>query len=326
MTDPEVNGSRLKVALSVIIPSLNEERNLSQTLASVENWAEQIVVFDSFSDDRTLDIARHFGVEIVQRAFDNFAAHKNWALDNLPIRHRWILFLDADERLTPELRDEIGAIVADESSCNGYYVARKNYFMGQWVHHAGMYPDWQLRLVRQGKGRYEERIVHEHMMVEGSVGCLKNALEHNDFKGLERWFDRHNRYTSMEAREIRHVLEGDRSHRIASTVMSRGPERTRAIKEFAYRYLPCRAFFVFIWMYIIRGGFLDGRIGFRYCMLKSFVDYQTSLKLVELKSEQPVSPMEQQSSSGRLSRQPSGLTQSPRTSAIGGKDVETRNV
>src|SRR5580704_15427444 len=102
------------------------------------------------------------------------------------------------------------------------------------------------------------------MMVEGSVGYLRNALEHNDFKGLERWFDRHNRYTSMEAIEIRRVLEGTRTHRIESTVVSRGPERTRAVKEFAYRYLPGRAFFVFVWMYFVRGGFLDGRIGFRY--------------------------------------------------------------
>ncbi len=282
MTGSEINGLQSKVPLSIIIPTRDEERNLGQTLASVMNWADQVFVFDSLSDDRTLDIARGFGVEIVQRAFDNFAAHKNWALENLPISNRWVLFLDADERLTPELRDEIGAIVADESSRNGYYVARKNYFMGQWIRHAGMYPDWQLRLLLRGKGRYEERIVHEHMMVDGPVGYLANPLEHNDFKGLERWFDRHNQYTSMEAAEVRSVLERERCHRIESTLRSRGPGRTRVIKEFAYRYLPCRAFFVFIWMYLIRGGFLDGRIGFRYCMLKAFVDYQTSLKLIEL--------------------------------------------
>ena len=134
------------VSVTVIIPTRNEERNLQQTLAGVVNWADQIFVFDSFSNDRTLEIAREAGVEVAQRVFDNFAAHKNWALDNLPIRNRWILFLDADERLTPELRSEIAAIVRDESSRNGYYISRKNYFMGHWIRHAGMYPDWQLRL------------------------------------------------------------------------------------------------------------------------------------------------------------------------------------
>lgn len=156
-----------RVPVSVIIPTRNEERNLRQTLASVVNWADQIFVFDSFSDDRTLEIARELGVDVAQRDFDNFAAHKNWALDNLPIRNQWILFLDADERLNPELRNEVSKVICKQAGPNGYYVARKNIFMGQWIRHAGMYPDWQLRLLRHGKGRYEERIVHEHVVIDG---------------------------------------------------------------------------------------------------------------------------------------------------------------
>ena len=247
------------VALSVIIPTRNEERNLRQTLTTVTNWADQIFVFDSFSEDRTLEIARDSGVDVVQRKFDDFATHKNWALDTLPLRNPWVLFLDADERLTPELRAEIGAVVAAESSRDGYYVARKNYFMGQWIRHAGMFPDWQLRLIRRGKGRFEERIVHEHIVMEGTTDYLKNPLEHIDFKGLDRWFDRHNHYTRMEAIELRRLLEGNPSRRIRASLFARGAERTRVIKEFAYRYLPFRAFFVFIWMYFVRGGFLDGQ-------------------------------------------------------------------
>jgi len=274
-----------KVAVSIIVPTRNEERNLVHTLSSIVGWADQVFVFDSFSDDRTLEIARGFGVDIVQRIFDNFAAHKNWALDNLPLKNQWVLYLDADERLTEELKEEIGRVVSKEGGPDGYYVARKNYFMGRWIRHAGMYPDWQLRLFRHGQARYEDRIVHEHVIVNGPAGYLKNPLEHNDFKGLERWFDRHNRYTSMEAIEIRRVLARDDSGRMASRLRTRGPERTRAVKEFAYRYLPCRALLVFIWMYLVRGGVLDGRSGFRYCMLKAFVDYQTSLKRIELESE-----------------------------------------
>ena len=143
-----------------------------------------------------------------------------------------------------------------------------------------------MRLFRHGKGRYEDRIVHEHILIEGTAGYLKNPLDHNDLKGLSRWLERHNAYSSMEALEVRRVLEGDSSQRIPAKLTSRGPERTRVFKEWAYRYLPCRALFVFVWMYLVRGGFLDGRIGFRYCMLRAFVDYQISLKVAEMKSEQ----------------------------------------
>jgi glycosyltransferase involved in cell wall biosynthesis len=274
----------VKIPVTFVIPTRNEERNLRSTVLMIKDWAGQIVVFDSFSDDDTLEIAQEFGLQIAQRKFDNFSDHKNWALDNLPISNQWVFFLDADERISPELRDEIGRVVCKETGKDGYYVARKNFFMGQWVKHAGMYPDWQLRLFRHGKGRYEERIVHEHIVLDGAAGYLTHPLVHNDFKGLERWFERHNRYTSMEAIEVRRVLVGDSFRRIRATLFSRGPERTRIVKEFAYRYLPFRALFVFVWMYFFRGGFLDGRIGFRYCMLKSFVDYQISLKLIELQS------------------------------------------
>ncbi len=155
-----------------------------------------------------------------------------------------------------------------------------------------MSPDWQLRLFRHGKGRYEDRIVHEHILIEGSTGYLKNTLDHNDLKGLERWFDRHNAYTSMEALEVRRV--GPRS--FATNSREADVTRPRAdarVKEWAYRYLPFRAFFVFVWMYLIRGGFLDGRIGFRYCMLRAFVDYQISLKVMELRSKEGTAPSEQ---------------------------------
>lgn len=273
-----------KAPLTVIIPTRNEERNLLKTVSSVINWAGQVIVFDSLSDDRTVEIALALGAHVVQRKFDNFAAHKNWALDNLPLANEWVLFLDADERVTRELSDEIDGRLRSQHSYDGYYVARRNYFMGRWIRHAGMYPDWQLRLFRRRLGRYEHRSVHEHVLLDGRVSYLKNPLEHDDFKGLERWFDRHNVYTSLEAVEIRRMLRGDRPIRITATLMSRGPERTRWIKECAYRYLPGRALFVFIWMYLLRGGFLDGQIGFRYCLLKTFLDYQTSLKVIELQT------------------------------------------
>ena len=145
---------------------------------------------------------------MVQRPFDNFSSHKNWALRNLELRNEWLLFLDADERLTLSLREEI-AVELSNPSCPyaGFYIARKNYFMGRWIKHAGMYPDWNLRLFKRHLGSYEDRIVHEHVLLNGSAGYLRNPLEHNDFKGLARWLDRHNVYTSMEAMEIDHTFD-----------------------------------------------------------------------------------------------------------------------
>jgi glycosyltransferase involved in cell wall biosynthesis len=274
-----------KVPLSVVIPTRNEERNLRDTLLCVIDWADEVLVFDSMSDDLTIEIARYFNVPVVQRSFDNYSAHKNWALTNLNLRNEWLLFLDADERLTPPLREEVSRELAN-LSCPyaGFYIARKNYFMHRWIRHAGMYPDWNLRLFKKHLGRYEDRIVHEHVLLNGRAGYLRNPLEHNDFKDLARWVERHNVYTSMEATEIRLLLKGGQVREtIAAQAMAGGPHLRRLMKEMAYRYVPCRPLFTFVWMYLIRAGFLDGAVGFRYCLLKAMADYLTNLKILEMR-------------------------------------------
>ncbi len=276
------------IHLSVVIPTRNEERNLHDTLLCVIHWASEVIIFDSMSDDRTLEIARNFGVPVVQRPFDNFSAHKNWALKNLNLRNEWLLFLDADERLTPPLQEEIATELSNPSCpYAGFYIARKNYFMGRWIRHAGMYPDWNLRLFKRHLGSYEDRIVHEHVLLKGPAGYLRNPIEHNDFKGLGRWLERHNVYTSMEALEIDRLLTGGEQRKtIAARATARGPNLRRLMKELAYRYVPCRPLFTFLWMYVVRAGFLDGAVGFRYCLLKSVADYLTNLKLLELRANQ----------------------------------------
>jgi glycosyltransferase involved in cell wall biosynthesis len=274
-----------KVPLSVVIPTRNEELNLRDTLLCVVDWADEVIVFDSLSDDRTVEVARSLNVPVVQRRFDNFSAHKNWALQNLRLHNEWLLFLDADERLTPSLKEEIcGQLTNPACPSAGFYIARKNYFMGQWIKHAGMYPDWNLRLFKRHLGRYEDRIVHEHVLLDGPVAYLRNPLEHNDFKGLARWLDRHNTYTSLEAEEIHRLVTGGGQRKtIAGKATVRGPYRRRLMKELAYRYLPCRPLIMFAWMYLVRAGFLEGAVGFRYCLLKSTADYLTNLKLLELR-------------------------------------------
>ncbi|MFA5112053.1 MAG: glycosyltransferase family 2 protein [Desulfobaccales bacterium] len=280
-----------KCPLSVLICTKNEERNLGDCLKSVA-WADDPVVLDSYSDDNTVNIAREGGARVVQREFDNFSAHKNWALDHLDFKYDWTLIVDADERVTPDLAREITALITGSPPCNGYYLARQNWFAGTWIRHGGWYPNWNLRLLRRGQGRYEARLVHEHILLEGPPGYLKNPLIHYDYKGIERYFDRHNVYSSLEAVEVYRTLTAtDRPGVLPANFWVRGPAQRRFLKNLAYRYLPGRALFKFIWMYLFRLGFLDGRMGFRFCLLHTFYDYQISLKLEELRD--PQSPLSQ---------------------------------
>ena len=275
--------------ISVLVPTLDEERNLADCLASVR-WADEVIVFDSHSNDATLSIAEAAGVRVVQRPFDDFATHKNWALDEIEFRHSWVFILDADERVTPELEAEIRQTIALADPKCGYYIARRNIFAGRWIRRANMYPDHQLRLIKRGACRYEPRIVHEHMICDGPTGVLKAPVVHHDYKGIERYIDRHNTYSSLEAVAVTRWLRGLDDEGLESNFLGSGPERKRAIKQFAYRYMPARPFVYFLWMYLIRLGFLDGRIGLRYCLLRFFYELQVDLKLRELSdSQSPIS-------------------------------------
>lgn len=276
-----------KTRISVIVPTLNEERNIADCLDSLA-WADETIVFDSHSTDRTIEIAEARGARIVTRVFDNFSTHKNWALDNIDLAHPWVLLIDADERATPELAAEIAATIAGADARNGYLVARQNWVWGKPMR--CMYPDYNLRLLRRGKGRYEDRIVHEHMVIEGPAGYLRNHLVHRDAKGIERYIDRHNVYSSFEAVEAWRLLHGHDGDAIGNgNPFRRGPEGRRALKRFAYRYVPVRPLVHFLWLYIGKRGFLDGRLGWRYCVLRMLYEYQVSLKLEELRD--PTSPM-----------------------------------
>jgi glycosyltransferase involved in cell wall biosynthesis len=283
----------MKTPVSFIIPTRNEERNIRHAIESVVAWADEVFVLDSYSEDRTIEIAGEMGAKIARRRFDNFSAQKNWALDNLPFRNEWVFFLDADERVPSQLQAEIVDVVKEPSGpFAGFYVARQNYFMGVAVHHGGWYPDRRLIFFKQRLGRYERRIVHEHIVLDGCAGHLQHALLHfNDNKGLHQYFERHNVYSTMEALEAyKYLTESDTRRSLRATLFGEVPERRRALKQWAYRYLPCRPLFKFLWSYFLKRGFLDGRVGFRYCLLQSFYEYQVSLKMRELQAD-TASPM-----------------------------------
>jgi glycosyltransferase involved in cell wall biosynthesis len=227
--------------LSVTVIAWNEEERLRACLESVA-WADEIIVVDAESTDKTVQCAREFTDKIWVRAWPGFAAQKNFALEQAT--GEWVLSLDADERVTPELRDRIGRIVRANAPANGYSIPRKNVFWGAWVRHGGLYPDYQLRLFRRAAGRFVDSEVHESVTVEGHVEALGEPMLHHSYRGLEDFVTRSNRYSTLAAQEI----------------TSRGGRA--GLADLALRPLGR-----FLSMYVLRRGFLDGWRGFVLAVL-----------------------------------------------------------
>jgi glycosyltransferase involved in cell wall biosynthesis len=282
-----------RVPVSVLIPAKNEEQNLPACLNSV-GCADEIFVVDSHSDDRTGAIAEEFGAKLVQFNFQGgWPKKKNWALENLPFRNPWVLIVDCDERITPELWAEIETAIARQEH-SGYYINRRVFFLGRWIKHGGRYPDWNLRLFLHAQGRYEnlqtsdtpntgDNEVHEHVILEGKVGYLKNDMLHEDFRDIFQWLARHNRYSNWEARVYYNLLlgKGDRGT-IGSKLLGDAVQRKRFLKRIWVR-LPAKPLLRFILIYIVQLGFLDGRAGFIYACLMSQYEHHIGVKLYELR-------------------------------------------
>ena len=269
------------MSISILIPTLNEEVNLRECIASV-SWSDDIVVYDSLSTDKTREIAQAMGARVFEKAFeDNESEHRNHALHTIPFKHRWILYLDADERCTPELRDEILAIAANPNlEPVAYYVRFKNFFMGRWVKHA-MPPVWIPRFYQPQKFRYHRRI-NFTWSADGGFGYLQNMIDHYTFnKGLSWWLEKHNKYSSLEALEGLAVLEKGGVHWPA--LLGRDPvARRRNWKRLSY-YVPARGLVKFFYIYILNRGFMDGYPGLVYCAIHSFWEHMTALKMKELR-------------------------------------------
>jgi glycosyltransferase involved in cell wall biosynthesis len=283
-----------KIPVSVLIPAKNEEANLPACLESVKR-ADEVFIVDSQSSDRSAEIAESYGAKVVQFHFNGrWPKKKNWSLENLPFHNEWVLIVDCDERITPELWDEI-AVAIQNPNYNGYYLNRRVYFLGKWIRHGGKYPDWNLRLFKHQKGRYEnlsteeirntgDNEVHEHVILEGAAGNLKNDMEHMDFKDIYHWLDRHNRYSNWEARVYLNMLTGkDDSATIGANLFGDAVQRKRFLRK-VWVWLPFKPTLRFILFYFIRLGFLDGKAGYVYARLISQYEYQIGVKLYELKT------------------------------------------
>jgi glycosyltransferase involved in cell wall biosynthesis len=268
--------------ISALVLTLNEEANLPRCLESLR-WCDDIVVLDSGSSDRTVEIAGEYGARVVTRPFDNWASHQNWALESIEYRHPWLYYSDADEVMPPELRDELIQVATASSQPHAAYRVRyKNFFLGRWIRHCGIYPTWVLRFYKPKQVRYE-RLVNPTAKVDGSIGLLQEHFLHYSFnKGLQAWFDKHNKYSTAEAIEtIRDLREGAIDW--AGLVDFSNPARRRlALKHLSFR-LPFRPLLRFIYMYVLKLGFLDGGPGFHYCIMLSIYEYMIVLKVRELR-------------------------------------------
>lgn len=276
-----------KVPVSVLIPTLNESSNMSRCLDHLE-WADEVVVVDSGSKDDTCRIAEAYGAHVVHFKWNGqWPKKKNWALRNVPFKHEWVLIVDADEWITPELAEEIERAIRSDRYA-GYYVNRRFIFMGQWIRHCGYYPSWNLRLIKRGHGEYEQLTgidntgsgdneVHEHVAATGPVGHLNSDMLHFAFPSIHVFMEKHNRYSNWEAAVQFKGAERE-SAVVGSTVLS----KRRRLKRISRR-MPLRPTLRFVYSYIFKGGFLDGRAGLVFCRLLAIYEYLSVAKYHELR-------------------------------------------
>jgi glycosyltransferase involved in cell wall biosynthesis len=277
-----------RVPVSIVIPVKNEAQNIRRCLEHLR-WADQIFLVDSQSADKTAEIAHEFGAETIQFHFNgSYPKKKNWALHNLPFHHEWVLIVDADELIPFELAEEISRVVQQRNGYDGYYINRRFFFLGRWLHHCGYYPSFNLRLFKHRLGRYERMItegagdneVHEHVVLNGRAGYLEHDMLHFAYPSIATWVEKHNRYSSWEAE-----LEGrfraadpEEKERIAEWHI-RGKRFLKKI----YLRIPIRFVLRFFYAYIWKKGFLDGKAGFIFCILLSFYDFLSWAKGYERK-------------------------------------------
>jgi glycosyltransferase involved in cell wall biosynthesis len=266
------------VPVSVLILTLNEEINLPGCLESV-SWSDDIVVFDSFSTDRTVEISKASGVRVFQRKFDNYASQRNAALNEVEYKNPWVLMVDADERWPSEIFDEIKSAIDENHNITLYHFRRKDIWYGRWLKRSTGYPTWSGRLVKLGKVSVQ-REINEEYHTTGEKGYLKSHFIHYPFnKGIAFWFERHNRYSSMEAKAKINDLHCTIN---LLNLFSKDPTlRRKSFKQMAYR-VPCRPLLVFCYLYFFKMGFLDGIPGLIYCRLRSIYEYLIDLKVKEL--------------------------------------------
>lgn len=276
-----------KTPLSILIPAKNEAKNLDRCLDAVADWAEEVVVVDSQSTDGSVEMAVARGVTVLQFHYQGgWPKKRQWALETHAWRNDWILLLDADEILTDEVKQEISNAIRSQAYA-GYWLKFPIVFLGRLLRH-GDTELKKLSLFRRGKGRYEKRLenqdasmadmeIHEHVVVDGPTRCLHHPVRHENFNSLERYIEKHNAYSNWEA----HVLLQGCDSELPASLLGNQAQRRRWLKKTFIR-VPGSPLLRFLYVYVLRGGFLDGRAGFAYAMFKFIQTCHVKAKIYEL--------------------------------------------
>lgn len=272
-----------KTSIAVIILTFNEEGHVGPTIESVQGWASEIFVVDSFSTDATVDVALRYadqGVRVVQHAFENYSSQWNWALTNLPITADWTLKLDADERTPDDFKAEVLEVLEEaDSDLAGFYFQRRIIFMNKALRFGGN-TSYDLRMWKTGSAHFDGRQINEHAMVEGRTHNLSCLVDHHDTKSITEWWEKHNRYSSLEALSMIDEAQFDV---IKARFRGSPDERMKWLRRMywghPFRFLS--AVILFLYHFVLKLGALDGSRGFQFAFLRATYFYLTDLKLIE---------------------------------------------
>jgi glycosyltransferase involved in cell wall biosynthesis len=270
-----------KLPITVVILTKNEEEVVARAIASALVDFSEIIVLDSFSDDATVEIARRTGATVTQNAFKGYAIQRNFALKEMPKANDWIFFLDADEvipeELIAELRRDFTHLISEDFGMA--YMRRKDFFMGRWIRRSSGYPTWFGRLCHAPSVRVEREINEEYHSNRPAIRLSGHLLHYPFAKGIAHWVDRHNRYSTAEAEEKAKGVKGE-----SSLIFSRDPGLRRKGLKQLYMRLPFRPLAGFLYLYVFNGGFLDGKAGLRFALLRAFYEFLINLKLDEVRT------------------------------------------
>ena len=266
---------------SIYILTYNEEIDIAPCLDSAM-LADEVILVDSFSTDHTVEIASSYPVQIYQHKFSTHGRQRTWMLKHIATKYEWVYILEADERMTGELFQECLEAIKSEEII-GYYVAERVMFMGKWIRRSTQYPRYQMRLFRKDKVWFEDYGHTEREVCLGKTSFLKATYPHyTSGKGISRWLEKHNRYSTDEAMETLSQLEKGNVNWYNLFFGKSEVEKRRALKDVSLR-LPFRPLLRWLYMYFILGGLLDGKAGFAWCTLQAFYEYLILLKVEELK-------------------------------------------
>ena len=270
--------------ISILILTKNEEQDLPACIQTVL-WSDDIHLFDSYSDDSTVQIARSYGAKITQRKFDNWSAHQNWGLANIKFKYDWVLYIDADERVSESLKEELLSFNDLDLTHAAYEIQRRDFaWEGTWLKHAQMSP-YYLRLFRPDKMRYE-RLVNPLSIPDGEVKRLKGYLDHYPFsKGIRFWIQRHLSYADMEASTRIEDMGNGIQFSLKKALFSRDFTEKRFHQKGLFYKMPFRPLIKWSYMMFVRGAFLDGYAGTTYAFLQSIYEYFIVLRTKEFLSK-----------------------------------------